>query len=206
MLFDETTFKILALRYKELFNHIIVADEDDIPFDIDSIAIEIDTDKIDADYMDSKFKKYLKVIHEEVAKDVLDELHRTFATLTQEEQKFAELILSDIQMGKLVVEESKTFRDYINEYHEKKKNDEIHRFADLLGFDENKVRDLMLLRPTEANIDEYGKFEELMTTLDEEKAKQYFENRDGKKYPKPMIRVKADELARKFIILGGIEV
>ena len=156
--------------------------------------------------MDSKFKKYLKVIHEEEASDVLDELHRTFATLTQEEQKYAELILSDIQMGKLKVEETKSFRDYINEYHEKKKNDEIHRFSELLGFDESKVRELMMLRPTEANIDEYGKFEELMVTLDEDKAKIYFENRDGRKYPKPMIKVKADELARKFIILGGIEI
>lgn len=207
MLFDETTFKILALRYKELFNKAgEIEVDDEIPFDIDSTAIEIDTDKIDADYMDSKFKKYLKVIHEEEANDVLDELHRTFATLTQEEQKFAELILSDIQMGKLKVEESKTFRDYINEYYEKKKNDEVHKFSELLGFSEDKVRELMLLRPTEANIDEYGKFEELMATLDLSKAKEYFETRDGKKYPNPMIKVKADELARKFIILGGIEI
>lgn len=207
MLFDETTFKILALRYKELFNRAgEIEVDDEIPFDIDSTAIEIDTDKIDADYMDSKFKKYLKVIHEEEANDVLDELHRTFATLTQEEQKFAELILSDIQMGKLKVEESKTFRDYINEYYEKKKNDEVHKFSELLGFSEDKVRKLMLLRPTEANIDEYGKFEELMSTLDMNKAKEYFETRDGKKYPNPMIKVKADELAREFIILGGIEI
>lgn len=207
MKFDETTFKILALRYKELFNR--VGDEkidDEIPFDIDSSAIEIDTDKIDSDYMNGKFKKYLKVLHEEEANEVLDELHRTFATLTQEEQGFAELILSDIQMGKLRVEESKTFRDYINEYYEKKKNDEVHKFSELLGFSEDKVRELMLLRPTDASIDEYGKFEELMNTLDINKAKQYFEKRDGKKYPNPMIKVKADELARKFIILGGIEI
>ena len=76
----------------------------------------------------------------------------------------------------------------------------------LFGFDEDKVRELILLRPTEANIDEYGKFQELMDTLDEDKAQIYFESRDNKKYPKPMIRVKADNLARKFIILGGIEI
>lgn len=205
-LFDETTYKILALRYKEVFYRVeeVIDGDDEIPFDIDSTILEIDTDKIDADYMDSKFKKYLKVIHEDEATEVLDELHRTFATLTQEEQKFAELILSDIQMGKLKVEDDKTFRDYINKYHEKKKNDEIHRFCELLGFDEAKVRELMLARPNDANLDEYGKFEELMQTLDEDKCKAYFEARDGKKYPKPMIRVKADELARKFFILGGI--
>ena len=205
-LFDETTYKILALRYKEVFYRVeeVIDGDDEIPFDIDSTILEIDTDKIDADYMDSKFKKYLKVIHEEEATEVLDELHRTFATLTQEEQKFAELILSDIQMGKLKDEDDKTFRDYINKYYEKKKNDEIHRFCELLGFDEAKVRELMLARPNDANLDEYGKFEELMQTLDEDKCKAYFEARDGKKYPKPMIRVKADELARKFFILGGI--
>ena len=169
-------------------------------------SILIQPHKIDSEYMDGKFKKYLKVIHDDEENRVLNELHRTFATLSQEDQKIADLILSDIRLGKLVVDESKSFRDYIDEYRENKKNDQIHRFAQLFGFDEDKVRELILLRPTEANIDEYGKFQELMDTLDEDKAQIYFESRDNKKYPKPMIRVKADNLARKFIILGGIEI
>lgn len=207
MLFDETTFKILALRYKELLNRVAEIEiDDDIPFEIDSLAIEVDTERINADYMDSKFKKYIRVLYEDEATEVLNELHRTFATLTQEEQSFAELILSDIQMGKLKVEETKSLRDYINEYRERKKNDEIHKFSVTLGFDENMIRSLMLSRPNEVNIDEYGNFEELMSTLDVAKAKVYFENRDGKKYPLPMIKVKADELARRFIVLGGIEI
>lgn len=208
MEFDRTIFLILAKRYKELFFLQLDGDkkDEDVPFDIDSTAIEIDTDKIDSEYMDGKFKKYLKVIHDDEENRVLNELHRTFATLSQEDQKIADLILSDIRLGKLVVDESKSFRDYIDEYRENKKNDQIHRFAQLFGFDEDKVRELILLRPTEANIDEYGKFQELMDTLDEDKAQIYFESRDNKKYPKPMIRVKADNLARKFIILGGIEI
>ena len=34
----------------------------DVPFDVDSHITEIDTGKIDADYMNSRFKKYLKVL------------------------------------------------------------------------------------------------------------------------------------------------
>ena len=65
---------------------------DDVPYEIDSYLTEINTGVIDANYMNSRFSKYLKALQDgtETAA-VLDELHKSFATLTQEEQKYANI-------------------------------------------------------------------------------------------------------------------
>jgi type I restriction enzyme R subunit len=48
MTFDETTYLILVLRYKELFSDEGGGGGGDVPYEIDSYLTEIDTDKIDA--------------------------------------------------------------------------------------------------------------------------------------------------------------
>ncbi|MDP0588856.1 MAG: hypothetical protein QS748_06560 [Candidatus Endonucleobacter bathymodioli] len=62
--FNENTYLILALRYKELSSG--SGEESDgsdaVPFDIVGHLTEIDTGKIDADYMNSRFDKYLKTV------------------------------------------------------------------------------------------------------------------------------------------------
>ena len=62
----------LLQRYKELGGGGGGGGES-IPFEIDSHITEIDTGKIDADYMNSRFEKYLKVLQsgDEQAKDCL---------------------------------------------------------------------------------------------------------------------------------------
>lgn len=108
--FDETRYKILALRYKEL--HTGSGAGDGIggggtvvaPYDIDTHLIEIDTDTIDADYMNTRFEKYRESLNQdnitpEEKEQVLNELHKSFATLSQEEQKYANIFLHDIQSG-----------------------------------------------------------------------------------------------------------
>ena len=82
---------------------------------------EIDTGRIDADYMNSRFDKYLKAlnqdgIEEEQRQQTLDDLHKSFAYLTTEEQKYANIFLHDVQSGCAVMESGKTFRDYVTEY------------------------------------------------------------------------------------------
>lgn len=68
-----------------------------MPYEIDSYLTEINTGVIDANYMNSRFKKYIKALQDgaETAA-VLDELHKSFATLTQEEQKYANIFLHDV--------------------------------------------------------------------------------------------------------------
>lgn len=209
---SEVTYKVLVQRYKELFAPGDGAGgSGDVPYDIDGYLIAIDTEKIDVDYMNSRFEKYLKLLHQqganaEVIKQAEVELHKTFASLTQEEQKFANIFLHDIQSYDVEPEDGKTFRDYITEYMSTAKDDQIHRLAVLLGLDEGKLRAMMEVRITDANINEFGRFDALKATADKKKAKEYFEAVDGGSIIPPKIPVKIDKLLREFILRGGFDV
>ena len=210
--FDETTYLILVQRYKEIpSGDPIGPGGDDVPYDLVGYITEIDTGRIDADYMNSRFEKYLKALHsDETSEDLkelaLNELHKSFATLNQEEQKYANIFLHDVQRGDVIVEEGKTLRDYITEYQFKAKNDQIHRFADTIGIDEDKLRGMMGLKLTETNINEFGRLDELKNTIDKSKAKAYFENKEGIKLNPPKVNIRVDKLVREFILKGGFEI
>lgn len=202
---DEKTYRVLALRYKELFTSGGGSESGDLPYDIDGHLTEIDTDVIDADYMNSRFDKYLKLLYQEgasaeIIKQAEEELHKTFATLSQEEQKFANIFLHDIQRGDVTPQAGKTLRDYITEYLTKAKNDQIHKIATVLGLDEKKLREIMGLRVTEVNINEFGRFDNLKATVDKQKARDYFERVEGMKLIPPKVNMKVDKLLRRFVI------
>lgn len=207
----ETIYLILAKRYKELFTYEPGGPVEDIPYDLDGYLTTIDTDKIDADYMNTRFEKYLKLLDagDSSAKDLKeaeDELHKTFATLSQEEQKFANIFLHDIQNGDVKVVPGKTFRDYITEYMERAKNDQIHRLAVAFGLNESLLRNLMALKITDENINEFGRFDALKSTIDRTKAVAYFERTSGKKLPLPLVNIRAEKLLRDFIKAGGFDI
>lgn len=209
---DETIYKTLALRYKELSKP-DGPDGNEGPeetsYDIDGYLTTIDTDDINADYMNSRFDKYMKLLNQgsndSDLKQAEDELHKTFATLTQEEQKFANIFLHDIQCGDVIPETGKTLRDYITEYMTKAKDDQIHRLAATFGLDEEKLRNLMSLKITESNINEFGRFDALKSTVDKKLAKAYFEKIEGKPIIPPKVPMKIDKLLREFILSGGFE-
>ncbi|MEF9958229.1 MAG: HsdR family type I site-specific deoxyribonuclease, partial [Acinetobacter sp.] len=118
---DEQTYLILALRYKELFSDGgSGGGGGSVPFEIDGYLTEIDTDKIDSDYMNSRFTKYLKALHDGEktisVEEALNELHKSFAALTHDEQRIANIFLHDVQRGDVKLQEAKSFRDYITEY------------------------------------------------------------------------------------------
>ena len=213
MKIDENTYLVLALRYKELFND---SSPDgggggDIPFEIDGYLTEIDTGKIDSDYMNSRFEKYLKTLtHDNVdegeIRETLDELHKSFAMLTQEEQKYANIFLHDVESGNLRMESGKPFREYITEYQFKAKNDQIYRIVEVLGVDENKLRKLMVANVTEANINEFGRFDDLKASVDNAKAKEYFENLGKIKMLAFKVNIKVHNLLQEFILKGGFDI
>ena len=208
--FDENTYLILALRYKELFNGGGVGGIPDVPFEIDGYLTEIDTEAIDAGYMNSRFEKYLKTLRnddldkEEIQK-TLDELHKSFASLSQEEQKYANIFLHDVERGTANLESGKTFREYITQYQFNAKNDQIHKVSGILGLDESKLRSMMDSGASEDNINEYGRFDDLKKTVDKTKAKKYFEELEGQSIPAFKINIRVHNLLQKFIISGGFE-
>ena len=208
---DENAYLILVLRYKELTGGGGGTGGDDVPYDLAGYITEIDTGLIDADYMNSKFDKYIKLLSVEgTTKEAIEqaetELHKTFATLSQEEQKYANIFLHDIQRGDVKVAEGKSLRDYINEYLSKARNDQIHRISVAIGVDENMLRNVMGLKLNENNLNEFGRYDELKKTVDKAKAKEYFEKVEGTKIIPPKVNVKVDKLLRDFIINGGYEI
>ena len=208
---DEKTYLILVLRYKELTGGGSTLGGDDVPYDLDGYITEIDTGLIDSDYMNSRFDKYIKLLNgngastEDIEK-AETELHKTFAMLTQEEQKYANIFLHDIQRGDVEITSGKTLRDYINEYLLKAKNDQIHRVSVHLGVDEDKLRAIMSLKLVESNLNEFGRYDELKQTVDKKKAKDYFEKIEGIKIIPPKVMMKADILLREFILSGGFDI
>ena len=207
MHFDETAYLVLAMRYKELFRDGGSGGMEDVPYEIDPYLTEINTGAIDKAYMNSRFKKFLKALQDGVeTADVLNELHKSFAVLSQEEQKYAHMFLLDVQRGNKTVEEDKTLSDYITEYQAEARNDRIHRFALAIGVDEKQLRDFMNRHVTTENINEFGLFDKLKNTVDRDIARGYFERTEGKPIKPFRIPAKIDTILRQFILSGGFDV
>lgn len=204
LLIDEIIYNVLLQRYKEIPKIVVVGGS--LPFDIDYYLVETSTGTINADWMNSRFKKYLVALQTDVDVDkAKEEVAKTFSTLSQDEQKYANIFLHDIESGLIVVEEGKTLKDYITEYQEKAKNDQIHKFSIKIGVDETQLRDLMKLNINEDNINEFGRFDKLKETINKKTAKIYFDTLDSTNYPIFKINQKVDEILRKFILDGGFE-
>lgn len=211
VLLNETTYKILALRYKELQSVGLGGSSTDLPYDIATNLIEIDTAVIDADYMNSRFEKYLKVIEQPnidktEQENTLNELHKSFAMLPQEEQKFANIFLHDVQRGDVVMEKGKSFRDYVTEYIATAKNDQISKIASTFGLDVDQLRNIMDSDVSAANLNEFGRFDELIKSVDRSKSKEYFEAIENTEIPLHRVNMKVNRLLRDFILSGGTNI
>ncbi|MBL1352460.1 MAG: type I restriction endonuclease subunit R, partial [Zetaproteobacteria bacterium] len=208
---DENTYLVLALRYKELASggEENGGGEEDVPFDIDGHLTEIDTGKIDADYMNSRFDKYLKILSSGAdaieIQNTVNALHQSFASLSQEQQKYADIFLRDVQRGDVTPEQGKTFRDYISEYQSHAKNAQVRQLLEVFALDEGKFNALLNANITAANINEFGRFDALKNTVDKAKAKHYFEQRDGESLSIFKVNMKIDTLFQDFIIKGGFD-
>ena len=194
--FDQETYDKLLARYKDLFKEELGGGgggSDDVPFDLRSYINEIETDKIDQNYMNARFEKWLKTIGgiEEAA--ALEELHHSFATLSKEDQKFAELFLHDVQSGDIKLDPSLALSDYITDYKQKDANDKVLKVIKGLGLDGDLLRALLARKYTSENLD-LGRLNDLKATVDREKAKVYF-NEERIFY----LNIRIDEFLRELI-------
>ena len=65
---------------------------------------------------------------------------------------------------------------------------------------------MMKLKLSAATLNEFGRFDDLIKSVDKSKAKVFFETREKTKLIPPKINMKTDNLLRKFILLGGFEI
>lgn len=206
----EEIYYILLQRYKELLVPVEPGPGPEPPYDISSYITEIGTGKIDADYINSRFEKYLKLKNrtgesQEIVASALQEVYKSFAMLSEEEQKYANIFIKDVQMGNVEPEEGKTMKDYIAEYMRRAKDDQIFRFAEQFGLDDNLLREMMSLHLNEENINEFGRFDKLKASANMDKVKEYFETSTGEKLSIFKARSKFDNLLRHFIISNGFD-
>lgn len=209
--FNETWYLVLVQRYKELSREPDMPGIGDaLPYKLAGYITEIDTGIIDADYMNSRFEKYLKLLNQEDSSAekiemMKMELHKTFAVLSQEEQKYANLFLHDIERGDVSVDGTMTLRDCISEYQYRAKDDQIHRFAVAFGLEEERLRAMMALNLNEHNLREFDRFDKLKATVDRDKAQAYFERIENKTLIRPVVNRKIDQILKEFILSGGFE-
>ena len=206
---DEKTYLTLVQRYKELSRGsggggVVV----DVPFEIEGYITEIDTDKIDNDFMNSRFDKYLKLITQgdevEIEK-TLNELHKSFSSLSQEEQKYANIFLHDIQRGDVELDETKSFKEYITQYQANAQDAEVRKLVEAFGLDATKLQEMMKIEINENNINDYGRFDELKNSVDRVKAKVYFEDLEGNTIPAFKVSMRVDRVLRDFVLNVGDE-
>ena len=207
--FDENAYLVLALRYKELFGSGGGGGSEDVPYDIHSYLTEIDTGHIDTAYMNNNFDKWLKRLAsggDSADLDaMLDELHGSFASLDQEQQRYAEMVIQAAQGFDLAIESGNTFMDYINEFQARGKSGQVTALVNALGIDESKLRTLMSQHVTESNINEFGRFESLKKTADMKKAREFFSTREGAQISPLKVNIMIDKLLREFVLAGGFD-
>lgn len=178
---------------------------DNVSYDIDSYVTEYDIEKIDAEYLNSKFEKYLRdLTQENISQEELDkslsELNNAFAYLSIEQQKYANIFIHDIASKNVEIESGKAFIEYVTEYQCKVKNDLISKISEELGLDESLLRRMMGLNLNELNINEFGNFDALKKSVNVEKAREYFKKEENCYLPIPIVNVKVDKLLRNLII------
>ena len=204
--FNEQAYLGLALRYRELASERERNSSDgtsDIPFDLVGHLTEIDTGRIDSDYMNSRFEKYLRVlsssVNPEETERTLNELHQSFSSLTQDEQKYAKLFIHELQRGDAQLVEGNSFRDYINNYQNNAEQSRINGIVEALGLDRDLLLQLMNGAINKENINRFGRFDTLKATVDKEKAKAFFEMCEGTVIPPFKVNMRIDKHLQEFI-------
>jgi type I restriction enzyme R subunit len=205
---DENIYLALVQRYKELASSGDGGDSNDtVPFEIDGYITEIDADKIDTVYMNSRFTKYLKILMNgdpDKIDKTLSELHKSFALLSVEEQKYANIFIHDIQSGNIQIDESKSLKDYIALYQASEEEEQISKLVELFGIDGAKLTEMLGSPVNDTNINDYGRFDDLKNSVDKTKAKEYFEELEGCNIPPPKVNMKVHNLLKDFIINGKL--
>lgn len=169
------------------------------PFELDIHLVENHMDKIDEAYLQKFFKAYIDSMKatgegSEESKKALEELYSEFAKLSADHQRIAKNIISDIQTGKLNVDDEFSLGDLITKYAKDEQDNKTKEFCDNLGMDVSKFNQIAN-GINKDNPDEGGKLSDLIKLADPEKAKAYFLQRDKVEYP----GWKVNSLVREYI-------
>ncbi|HGL5331955.1 TPA: restriction endonuclease subunit R, partial [Enterococcus faecium] len=198
----EYEFNILAQRYSEIEREPRDGN-DSIAYDIDYQLPEGSRSRINYEYLNTNFKKYMNIKEERdsnLIQSLLNDLHRTFAQLPVELQSYAEMILNDVNNGELVIKEGWEFTDYLNEYQLSEEDDFIQDLVDSTNINEALLREMLDLRLTEVNINEYSRFDKLKSSVNVGHFSGYIEKNLGKMVIPIKVNMLIDRLLRAFLL------
>ena len=167
---DQNLFETLKQRYRELVAGTEKETTDTPSFDLDPTLVSTEEQSINFDYMESKFKKYLKEIQLngpdcEAAIKLLDEVRQSFAFLSQSDQKLANIIIHDIQSGDRQIKDGESLTDLINEYRTSKRDKAIHKFCEEWFIPEVDFRKFAEEYTNLETINEYGRLDNLLNKI-----------------------------------------
>ena len=203
---DEQTYKILLARYRELFQRGGGGGgEDDDVYQLEAYITETGAGTIDAEYINSRFIKFVKNLYtsgpgSEHVKVAQAELHNAFASLNQRDQRTAQRILHDIESGDLRLSPGKTIYDYIIDYQKRECDQQVYTLAEATGLNITKLQELISKDTTEQNINEQGRFDALVQTLDKAKAVDFLKKVTGQDVPKRFVITNISSILRRFIL------
>ena len=204
--FDEQVYKILLQRYRELFTSSGGGgDNDDDVYQLEAYITETGAGTIDAEYINEKFIKFIKNLYttgsgSELVKTAQRELHNAFASLSQRDQRTAQRILHDIESGDLHLVKDKTIYDYILDYQKRECDQQVYTLAEVAGLNINRLKDLVTNDTTAENVNEHGRFDELIRTLDKAKAVDFLKKVTGQDVPKRFVITNMSSIVRRFIL------
>ncbi len=204
---DEQIYKILLARYRELFVKTPGGDgDDDDVYQLEAYITETGAGTIDAEYINSKFIKFVKNLYtsgpgSEHVKVAQAELHSAFASLDQRDQRTAQRILHDIESGDLRLSPGKTIYDYILDYQKRECDQQVYTLAEATGLNITKLQNLISNDTTEQNINEQGRFDALVLSLDKMKAVVFLKKVTGQDVPKRFVITNMSSILRRFILV-----
>ena len=201
---SEDEYNVLVLRYQEIdkgggggyptslnihFNYQIVEE----------------SFKIDYNYMNQNFDKFVKVLFDENSseddiKELKASLHKNFASLPKDRQIIAEMVINDFENGDLEIVDGWDFNDYINDYSVSELDKQISEIVDFTGIDESKFRDLLNLKLTENNLNEFGRFDSLVDSANINLITENLSKVKGKAVRQFKGKIYLDKILRKFLL------
>ena len=213
LLFDEQTYLVLLQRYKDVAREVSGGGGgtvDSPPYDIDINLSTQRMDRIDTEYMNERFHRYIHLLDlsetsQEELEEALNQLHQMFALLSYEQQQIAEMILLDVQSGRFKCPENITFKELITQRLMETTKGYMIKVQNAFGLNIDLLQKIME-QGNKKNLNEFGLYNKLKESIDLDKAREYFSKKTGKSISVFKINMMIDELLRKFIQEDGFDI